>query len=128
MNAVLSRKLGYFKFGFDPSLVWLHESSNIGKKLDTHPVERARDMEGLIDGKAISSFSDLARHLRISRARVSQIMNLLKLDPEIQKYLSSLPAIELHRYTERSLRNIASIQDQKQQMSEFGKLKRRLNK
>lgn len=124
VNAVLSRSLGYFKFGFDSKQTWANESSQVGKKTTTHSVERAREMERLIDGKVICSFVDLARHLKISRARVTQVMNLLKLDPKIYEYLSGLPDIELHRYRERSLQTIASISCSTRQVSEFEKLKK----
>jgi hypothetical protein len=41
----------------------------------------------MIDDGIISSMSDIARKEGLTKARVTQIMNLLKLPPEIQENL-----------------------------------------
>ena len=67
----------------------------------------------------------LARKLGISKARLTQIMNLLKLAPEIKSYIKKLDDQELlHFFNEKRLRPIAGIQDKKIQIVEFKKIKK----
>ena len=68
--------------------------------------------------------TSLARELGISRVRVTQIINLLRLAPEIQKYILVLPPSSTRGpITEYSLRHLAAIRDHRLQILEF---KRRL--
>ena len=53
--------------------------------------------EGLIHAKSVVDQADLARLGHVSRARVSQIMNLGLLAPDIQEALLYLPRIEKGR-------------------------------
>ncbi len=63
----------------------------------------------LDDGKA-RSLSELAKAEGPTRARVSQIMTLLKLTPEMQAFLSDLDDAKLVRkYSERMLRGQSYI-------------------
>ena len=62
----------------------------------------------------------IAKLMGVSRARVVQIMNLLKLNPDIQKYLNNAkddPNYSL--FTERKLREITKIQDHDNQLRAF---------
>jgi hypothetical protein len=52
---------------------------------------------------------DIARHLGISRARVTQTLNLLNLPPEIQKLILALPHEEAAFITERRLRRLTQV-------------------
>jgi hypothetical protein len=52
-------------------------------------------LEGLLRSGAIVNQAELARLGRVSRARISQILNLVHLAPDIQEQLLFLPA--LHR-------------------------------
>ena len=61
---------------------------------DTRPVSRASRMlalahyvERLVDQGAVKSYADAARQLGVSRARMSQILNLLNLPPKVQEGL-----------------------------------------
>ena len=47
--------------------------------------------EGLIQSGAITNYADLARLAHVSRARITQIMNLLLLAPDIQEAILFLP-------------------------------------
>jgi hypothetical protein len=69
----------------------------------------------------------LARKLGISKARLTQIMNLLKLAPEIREYLKDLndPAL-LNYFNEKRLRSIAGIKDKHMQLGKFADLKRKI--
>ena len=57
--------------------------------------------------------AELARLGRVIRARLTQIMNLLNLAPDIQDHLLHLPRVERGRdsVTERDLRPIAAVVD-----------------
>jgi len=71
---------------------------------------------------AAKSHADLARKENITRARVSQIMNLLRLAPEIKEQLTNPTG---HRQiTESQLRKIAMIKDHKEQIRRFRELKK----
>ncbi len=43
--------------------------------------------ERLVEGGAVASYADAARQLGVSRARMSQILNLLNLPPRVQEGL-----------------------------------------
>ena len=64
--------------------------------------------EHLVKGGPPKDQPDLARLAHISRARVTQIMDLLLLAPEIQEEILFLPLVERgkDRITERSMRRI----------------------
>ena len=83
-------------------------------------LKRAGQKHGRVNTQAA-----LARKLGISKARLTQIMNLLKLAPEIKSYLKKLDDQQLlHFFNEKRLRPIVSIQDEKIQIIEFNKLKK----
>ena len=67
--------------------------------------------------------ADIARQEGITRARVTQILGLLRLAPEIREKILTLPGT-LHRppLTERMLRPIGSIPDQCDQLRELHRL------
>jgi hypothetical protein len=50
--------------------------------------------EGLVRNGAVSDYAELARLGHVTRARITQIMNLLLLAPDIQEELLFLPRIE----------------------------------
>jgi hypothetical protein len=59
----------------------------------------------------------------ISRARVTQIMSLLNLHPDIQEYLNNTKHdLNAGLLTERRLRGIAIIQNSEDQFAAFRKL------
>jgi hypothetical protein len=67
--------------------------------------------------------ADIARMVGSSRARVTQIMSLLSLHPDIQEYLNNAKHdLGMKLLTERKLREIAIIQDSNEQLRAFGKL------
>jgi hypothetical protein len=69
--------------------------------------------DGLIRNGTVAGQAELARLGHVSRARVTQIMNLLNLAPEIQEAILLLPSVERGRdpVTERDLRPIAAVAD-----------------
>lgn len=50
--------------------------------------------EGLLRAGEVGDYAELARLGHVTRARVTQIMNLLNLAPDIQEALLFLPAVE----------------------------------
>ena len=68
--------------------------------------------------------ADLARHEKVSAARVSQLLNLLDLAPEILAAID-VPPGEEPAVTERELRGIAVMLDHGRQMREWRRLSSR---
>jgi hypothetical protein len=86
---------------------------------------KAKHYQKLLQHKVVKNNNELAEKEGFTRARVTQILNLLKLAPEIQEYLSKITDKELLRFfTERRLRKIAAIKDHKTQLKRFQKLKK----
>jgi len=73
--------------------------------------------DGLLRDGVVTDQAELARLGHVSRARVTQIMNLLHLAPDIQEELLFLPRIERGRepIQERHLRPIAASADWRKQ-------------
>jgi hypothetical protein len=53
--------------------------------------------QGLLEAGEVKDYAELARLGHVTRARVTQIMNLLNLAPDIQEELLFLPAVEAGR-------------------------------
>jgi hypothetical protein len=75
--------------------------------------------EGLIRAGVVRDYADLARLGHVTRARITQVMNLLQLAPDLQQQLLFLPLTEQGRdaILLRDLQPIASILDWKKQRS-----------
>jgi len=73
--------------------------------------------DGLVRQGLVSDQAELARLGHVSRARVTQIMNLLHLAPDIQEEVLFLPRIERGKepIQERHLRPIAAVPDWRKQ-------------
>lgn len=67
-------------------------------------------LDQLIRDGVVTDQAQLARLGHVSRARLTQVMNLLFLAPDIQEAILFLPATERgrHRVTEKQLRPIAA--------------------
>jgi len=67
--------------------------------------------------------AEIARIEGVSRARVTQILNLINLAPEIRNYLNQIAdQNDLKILTERRLRKIAKINNHKLQIEKFQEL------
>lgn len=73
--------------------------------------------EQLIRDGEVRDLAEVARLGHVTRARVTQIMNLLHLAPDIQEAILFLPRVEQGRdpITEREVRPIAAIPDWRKQ-------------
>jgi site-specific DNA recombinase len=81
----------------------------------------AHRLDGLMRDGIVANFTELAQYASVTRARISQIMNLLNLAPIIQEQLLFLPAPEAVLITERSLQYLASVTDWDRQSLLFEK-------
>jgi hypothetical protein len=75
--------------------------------------------DGLLRNKTIRDYAELARLGRVTRARITQIMNLLDLAPDIQEQILFLPTLK--GLNERNLRTIVSRIDWSEQRLRFQK-------
>jgi hypothetical protein len=74
-------------------------------------------LERLVKSGEVVDYADIARLGHVTRARVTQIMNLLNLAPDIQEEILFLPRTEHGRdpIQEHMVRPIAAILDWKKQ-------------
>jgi len=74
-------------------------------------------MEQLVREGRVADYADLARLAHVTRARITQIMNLLHLAPDIQEAILFLPRTDGSRapIAERHLRPIAAVIDWRKQ-------------
>jgi hypothetical protein len=76
--------------------------------------------EGLVLDGTIRDYAELARRGRVTRARITQIMKLLDLAPDIQEQILFLPPIE--GLNERNIRPIVSRINWNEQRRMFHKI------
>jgi len=83
-------------------------------------LRKAMEWQSLLESGEVANQAYIARRGGITRARVTQVMGLLRLAPEIQERILSLPDI-LQRapVTERMLRSIETITDLDAQVREY---------
>jgi hypothetical protein len=87
------------------------------------PIHEAKRYERLLSDPFVNSQADVARELGITRARVSQIMGLLKLPEEIQRVLLGLEDQQAIRFfSERRLRPLLMMPDPDKQVREFNRM------
>jgi hypothetical protein len=82
--------------------------------------------EGLLRDETIRDYAELARLGRVTRARMTQIMKLLDLAPDIQEQILFLPPIQ--GLNERNLRRIVGRIDWDEQRRMFQKIMDRLHR
>ncbi len=72
----------------------------------------------------VNNGAEIARRYGMSRARVTQVMKLLRLPPSAQDYVSSLSPRQQCRYSGRWLREKAVLPSQLAQLAAFGEFRR----
>lgn len=86
-------------------------------------LNRAREWQRMIDAGEVKNAAQVAREHDVTRARVSQVMTLLRLAPEIIEYIDDLDGTEGYLHlTERRVRAIALLEDHDAQRAAFGDL------
>ena len=83
----------------------------------------AKAWQAMIDTGEVKNAAQIAKDMGVTRARISQVMGLLRLAPEILDHIDDMDGNEgcLH-LTERKLRNIAVLQDHQEQLARFSEL------
>ena len=83
-------------------------------------LRKAIEWQALLESVKIANQTDIARREGITRARVTQVMGMLRLAPEIQEHVLSMPdAASRPLISERMLRPIGTIKDNCDQIREF---------
>lgn len=80
--------------------------------------------EQLVRDGDVNDYAELARLGHVTRARMTQIMNLLHLAPDIQEAILFLPRVEFGRdpISERDLRPLVALPDWRKQRRLWRKL------
>jgi hypothetical protein len=87
-----------------------HDLIKINKKQYRNPICLAKEWRGALERSEYSSPAVLARHLKVSRARVTQILNLLNLNPHaVQKICSLGDPMSSRLICERQLRPLLTL-------------------
>jgi hypothetical protein len=87
----------------------------IGKRQYRNPIYLAKEWRRALDNGAYVSPAALARNLKVSRARVTQILNLLQLSPSAKEIISSLgDPVKKPIVSERKLRLLLAMVPDKQ--------------
>jgi hypothetical protein len=74
-------------------------------KKSKHIIHKAIKWKNMLDDGVVVSMSEIARNEGLTRARVTQIMNLLKLPANMQVFLLELnDAKQIRKFSERKLR------------------------
>ncbi len=81
----------------------------------------AHRIDGMVRAGELDDLADAARRLGLTRARVSQITNLLLLSPEIQAEILDLPPVVNGRdpISERQLRGVVAESDWNRQLARW---------
>ena len=93
------------------------------EKIYESPLIEAKHYQNLLNDHLINNQSDIARDLGVTMARVSQVMSLLKLAPEIQKTLLGFEDHKMIKFfSEYRLKPLLTINSPDQQVKEFKKM------
>jgi len=86
-------------------------------------LEKAYHLQQRLKSEPELTRANLAHELNVSRPRITQILKLLDMAPEIQNFIHSLPQHNGHcRLSERQLRPIMQLDSYRQQVKEFNQL------
>jgi hypothetical protein len=89
-----------------------------------HAIHIALDWKARLAADRRLTMAQIARQQRLSRARVTQIMNLMRLPPAIIKELRMIATLkEARRFSERALREILLLRSPAEQLVAFRKLR-----
>lgn len=86
-----------------------------GRRQFRNPICLAKEWRMLLDSGRCSSATDLSRYLQVSRARVTQVMNLLLLSSEVIEIILELgDPLKSPIVTERKLRPLILLSPEQQ--------------
>jgi len=90
-------------------------------------LRKAIEWQVLLKTGEVSNQADIARRERITRARVTQVMGMLRLTPRIQEQILAPPeSVGRPAISERALRPKAQIENLMDQTARFEELLHRL--
>jgi hypothetical protein len=94
------------------------------ERVYTSPLLEARRYSSILKSDPlVKTQADLAREMGVSRVRITQVMNLLRLAPEVQERLLGLEDQKAVRFfSEHRLRPLTQIEDPMRQTREFQKM------
>jgi len=94
------------------------------ERVYTSPLQEARRYVRILENDpSVTTRVDLAREMGVSRARVTQITDLLRLDSAVQEKLLKLEDQRAIRFfSERRLRPLIQIEDPRRQLREFERM------
>jgi len=84
----------------------------------------AYEFQELLEDGVVDNRAEIARQYGLSRARVTQVMNLLKLPENAQEYLMALPCSERRRFSGRRLCGIVGLESEEAQTESFEELRK----
>ena len=85
------------------------------QKIYKNPIYTALEWKQMLDSRQFKSKAELGRHLGVSRVRVVQVLDLLKLCPEVVKKVSALGKTFNSRFLgEKTLRPLVRLIPTKQ--------------
>jgi hypothetical protein len=86
-------------------------------------LRKAIEWQALLESGTIANQAEIACQEGITRARVTQVMGMLRLSPEIQEHILSMSEITRRpTVTERILRAVEPITDRREQVLQYRKL------
>ena len=86
-------------------------------------LRKAQVWQAQLTSEEVQTQAEIARREGITRARVTQIMGLLRLVPEIQERILALPPMAGRaEVSERCLRPLSQMQDSREQIAAFFRL------
>ncbi len=89
-----------------------------------HPLLLAYEFQELLEAEVVNNRAAIARRYKLSRARVTQVMSLLRLPEEIRQYVISLPPGEQQLYSGRRLGEIVGLANEAAQLAALDELRR----
>jgi hypothetical protein len=94
------------KYNFPVNKKSIKNTQFVNHFLEKHIIHKAVEWQEMLDEGEVSSLAQIAKIEGLTRARVTQIMNLLKLPTGLKEFLTDLQdPVEIRRYSERKLRN-----------------------
>jgi hypothetical protein len=98
-----------------PSIAFSRNLIKISRRQYRNPIYLAKEWRRVLDKGEYSSASALAKNLGVSRARVTQVLNLLKLAPAVISTVKELgDPLPNQRLCERKLRPLLGLPEEVQ--------------
>jgi ParB/RepB/Spo0J family partition protein len=108
---------------YNPLILIKKQLKNPSKKPKVDWYKKALKYQEMLTTELVKSQADLARKEGTSRARITQLLNLLKLPEEIKAYLNNIKdEKQFQIFTERRMREILRLGDPEIIIARFNQL------